>query len=52
MKNEFTGLVQDVLGSAIALAIVWSMLSFFFEYQDPVMSVDSSEQLVATNVSE
>ena len=49
-QNELgKGLMHDLVGSAIALVVVWGMFSFFFEYRDPVLSEDASEQLVALN---
>ncbi len=40
---------KDVTGSMIALVLVWASLSFLFEYLDPVLSGDTSEQLLALN---
>ena len=40
---------KEVIGSMIALVLVWASLSFLFEYLDPVMSGDPTEQLLALN---
>ncbi len=37
----------DLLSTSIALVLVWGMSSFFFDYFDPVLFEDTSEQLVA-----
>ena len=37
----------DLLNASIAVVLVWGLSSLFFDYFDPVLFGDTSEQLVA-----
>jgi hypothetical protein len=37
----------DVLNGSLALFLIWAMSSYIFEYFDPVLFRDVTEQLVA-----
>ncbi len=45
MKKNY--IKADLLNASMALVLVWGMSSFFFDYFDPVLFEDTSEQLVA-----